>query len=626
MALSRQLRHRPLASACFIVLMALFGSPRALAGAPSYCSVSGTPLPAPVVEGGAFGFSVAADASASTIAVGQPDAEGGVGLQYAYNQVALCAYQSYALPTPPAPAAADSGEDPGMMGMMTALSRDGKWMAVAGNLEADNTMAQVYIYRRQSNDSSGGFTFHQKLPLQAAPAAAAGAGPGTVHAGSLSISRDGRLVAISWSVYGDGLDVSSPDPYGAPSVAVQGSAQLYRRASEAGLYKRAQADLARISPPYARTQFFGANSYIVAAGTLLAVSTRVVDAARPGLGSPAIVVYRRLSKTGAFAYANTLKTPVSDGTFVMTESGSHLAVLQGSDVVVYVLEGSLSTGKFVFNKRCTMDGTDMDLQATFTKMAMTVASGTLRLAIGNSLDSVFVWSLPLGGKRAYSDGSCPAVLDGTLTGGAGSRFGAALAVSENGRTLVVGVPGGGADGDTGVLVVDIAPPRPPPSPAPSALAPPPSASGAALDSSYYLTNPSTVLVSARRGSVGVPASQPFDLNAWSRGSPGGAPYSAESGYSIAPVNPYMSGGTTVQNSVVSVTSVLRGLGLTTAALRNVAANVAAARTAGWCARRPAPAAAGQLASDTIRAHTSVCGGHAARHTLCVPAAPRQAAA
>ena len=48
----------------------------------------------------------------------------------------------------------------------------------------------------------------------------------------------------------------------------------------------------------------------------------------------------------------------------MTENGSHLAVVRGSDVHVYVREGDLATGKFVYNKRCTLVGGDMNLQAS----------------------------------------------------------------------------------------------------------------------------------------------------------------------------------------------------------------------------------------------------------------------
>ena len=338
-----------------------------LAGAPTYCATTGTPLQTPVVEGGSFGFSVATDAVGSTIAVGQPDAEEGRGLMYAYNQVALCAYQSYDLPIPSqTEIAAASGVSPasvpppGMVGMMSALSRDGRWLAVAGNLEADNTMAQVYVYRRQSNDSTGGFIFHQKLTLQPAPTADGAAAPGKVYAGSLSISRDGRLLLVSWSVYGQGLDGESDDPYGPPSESVQGSAQLYRR-NEAGRYSRAQADLSRLSPQYSKTQYFGANSYVVGDGAVIGISTRVIDKSRPSSGAPAIVIFRRTS-TGAFELLTTLKTPGSDGTFVMTESGSHLAVVRGSDVHLYVREGDLSTGKTVYNKRCTLVGEDMNLE------------------------------------------------------------------------------------------------------------------------------------------------------------------------------------------------------------------------------------------------------------------------
>jgi hypothetical protein len=307
---------------------------------------------------------VSTDETGATIAVGQPDAEGGQGLMYAYNQVALCAYQSYDLPIPTPAQLAAAGVDaaaapPGTMGMMTAMSRDGRWLAVAGALEASNTMAQVYIYRRQSNDSTGGFLFHQKLALQPAPPQGSG-GSGRVYAGSLSLSREGRLVLVSWSVYGQGLSGESEDPYGAPSLGVQGSAQLYRR-NDAGHYSRAQADLSRLAPPYAKTQFFGANSYVVGDGNVIAISTRVIDKARAGAGSPAIVIFRRTA-SGSFELLTTLKTPGSDGTFVMAESGSHLAVVRGSDVHVYVREGDLSAGKTVYNKRCTLVGEDMNLE------------------------------------------------------------------------------------------------------------------------------------------------------------------------------------------------------------------------------------------------------------------------
>jgi hypothetical protein len=120
---------------------------RAGAG-PSYCSGTGTPLQSPVVGGGSFGFSVSANSDASTVVVGQPDAVSGQGLVYAYNHVALCAYQSYELPTPPVPATKAAGEAPGLLGMMTAMSRDGRWLAVAGTLEAGSTMAQVQEGRR----------------------------------------------------------------------------------------------------------------------------------------------------------------------------------------------------------------------------------------------------------------------------------------------------------------------------------------------------------------------------------------------------------------------------------------------------------------------------------------------
>jgi hypothetical protein len=209
---------------------------------------------------------------------------------------------------------------------------------------------------------------------------------------------------------------------------------------------------------------------------------------------------------------------------------------------------------------------------------------TLRLAVANSLDSVFVWSIPLGGQRAYSDGGCPAALDATLTGADGSQFGAALALSSGGKALVIGVPGAAGSPDAAVLVADVGPPK---AASPAASAPPPAgyagllyspkaSAATATDNTYFVTNPSSVLVSARRGSVGVPAPQAFSLSSWASGSPGGAPYSAAAGYSIAPVDPYTSGGTSVQSTLVSMTSVLKNLGLGTAAVR---AAVSGLRTA-----------------------------------------------
>jgi hypothetical protein len=330
-------------------------------GHPTYCSKTGTPLQAPVVGGGSFGFSVATDEHAGTVVVGQPDATDGLGIVYAYNQIALCAYQSYELPTPPTPATKADGEPPGLLGMMTALSRDGRWLAVAGTLEGSSTMAQVYIYRRQSNDSTGGFLLHQKLSLQPAPTADPDTPAGSVYAGSLSMSKDGRLVLVSWSVYGAGLNADSADPYGAPSDEVYGSSQLYRRLSDAGRYTRAQGDLGRLAPQLARTQYFGANSLVVGDGSIVAVSTRLIDKTRADKGAPAIIVYRRTA-TGLFELLTTLRVPDSDGTFVMTDSGSHLAVVRGSDVTVYVREGDLSKGKTVYNKRCSLLGQDMNLE------------------------------------------------------------------------------------------------------------------------------------------------------------------------------------------------------------------------------------------------------------------------
>jgi hypothetical protein len=218
-------------------------------------------------------------------------------------------------------------------------------------------------------------------------------------------------------------------------------------------------------------------------------------------------------------------------------------------------------------------------------MAVTVSNNaTLRLAVGNSLDSVFLWSIPLGGRRAYKDGTCPSTLDRTLTGDSGSQFGTSLAVSEDGKTLVIGVPGSAQSPDPSVLVVDIEPPKPSAAPAPGAAGAaggrgglgglfynPKASKDVALDNSYFVNNPSSVLVSARRGSVGVPAPQPFDANSWAMGSPGGAPYNPNLGYSIAPNNPYISGGKPTKpiqaSSALGLLSALGGLGLSTAAVR-----------------------------------------------------------
>jgi hypothetical protein len=224
-------------------------------------------------------------------------------------------------------------------------------------------------------------------------------------------------------------------------------------------------------------------------------------------------------------------------------------------------------------------------------MALAVANNvTLRLAVSNSLDSVFVWSIPLGGQRAYSDSTCPCTLDATLAGADNSQFGASVALSSNGKTLVVGVPGTSDAPDAAVLVADIAPQKPAPSaaasPAPTGYAgllySSKASTAAATDNTYFVGNPSSVLISARRGSVGVPAPQSFSLSSWAAGSPGGAPYSAASGYSISPNDPYTSGGTAVQSTVVSMTSALKGLGLTTAAIKAAAASL----------RTPAATAAG----------------------------------
>jgi len=215
----------------------------------------------------------------------------------------------------------------------------------------------------------------------------------------------------------------------------------------------------------------------------------------------------------------------------------------------------------------------------YTKLSMTVANNsTLRLGVGNSLDSVFLWNIPLGGRRAYSDGTCPASLDRTLTGSSGSQFGTALSISDNGKTLVVGAPGSAQHPDPQVLMVDIelpkvAAPAPPPgqrgfgglllSKKPKAAS-----SNVNLDNTYFVNNPSSVLVSARRGGVGVPAPQPFDLNSWAMGSPGGAPYNPALGYSISPQNPYMSGGRPVKaSSTLGLLSAMSGLGLSTAAIK-----------------------------------------------------------
>jgi hypothetical protein len=216
-------------------------------------------------------------------------------------------------------------------------------------------------------------------------------------------------------------------------------------------------------------------------------------------------------------------------------------------------------------------------------MAVTVSNNaTLRLAVGNSLDSVFLWSVPLGGKRAYKDGTCPSTLDRTLTGDSGSQFGTSLAVSEDGKTLVIGVPGSAQSPDPSVLLVDIEPPKPVSAKAAGqqggARGPlgglfynPKASKETPLDNTYFVNNPSSVLVSARRGSVGVPAPQPFDLNSWARGSPGGAPYNPDLGYSIAPNNPYISGGKPTRpvqaSSALGLLSALGGLGLSTAAVR-----------------------------------------------------------
>jgi len=210
-------------------------------------------------------------------------------------------------------------------------------------------------------------------------------------------------------------------------------------------------------------------------------------------------------------------------------------------------------------------------------------NSTLRLVVSNMLDSVFVWSIPLGGTKSYSDGTCPCTLDATLTGESNSQFGASVAISETGKTLVVGVPGSsGATDDGAVLLVDIAPAKQSPAPAPATSGPSGAlsssqAANVALDSSYFVTNPSTVIISPRRGTVGVPAAQSFNLNSWAAGSPGGAAYdSSSAGYSIAPQNPYQSGGTSVQSTMITVTSALKGLGLTTSVLKNAAAMIKAA--------------------------------------------------
>lgn len=235
-----------------VLLAALLLGPTARAAAPSYCARTGTPLPAPVVEAGSFGFSVSADEKGSTIAVGQPDATNQAGIVYNYNQVRLCGYRSYELPAPPPPPAPGAAP-PGLLGMMTALSRDGRVMAVAGGLEAGGLTPQLYIYTRQSNDSTGGFELAQRLA--AAPAlanASRGEGAGRVYAGSLSVSRDGRIVLASWSVYGAGRSAESPDPYGPPAATPVGAAQLFRRGAT-GRWARGQ-DLVLAAPPLGRTQ------------------------------------------------------------------------------------------------------------------------------------------------------------------------------------------------------------------------------------------------------------------------------------------------------------------------------------------------------------------------------------
>jgi hypothetical protein len=102
----------------------------------------------------------------------------------------------------------------------------------------------------------------------------------------------------------------------------------------------------------------------------------------------------------------------------------------------------------------------------------------------------------------------------------------------------------------------------------SAASAPGTQAAAPLDNTYFTSNPSTVLVSPRRGSVGVPAPQPFDPNSWAQGSPGGAPYNPQLGYSIAPQNPYVSGGKPVPASAaLGLLSAMGGLGLSTAALK-----------------------------------------------------------
>ena len=213
-----------------------------------------------------------------------------------------------------------------------------------------------------------------------------------------------------------------------------------------------------------------------------------------------------------------------------------------------------------------------------TRIVMTIAGTTLRVVVSNSADTVFVWSIPLGGSRAYTDGTCPANLDGTISRDPGSSFGTALAISENGHTLVIGGPGSASNpGLASVVVADITPPPLSPSPGTSAASlattpGTPEVGSTALDSTYYQTNPSTVLISPRRGTVGVPAPQKFSLSSWAAGSPGGAPYAASNGYSISPNDPYESGGTPVRASLVGVTSALRGLGLTTAALQAAASS------------------------------------------------------
>ncbi|KAF8060498.1 histidine--tRNA ligase [Scenedesmus sp. PABB004] len=400
--------------------------------------------PPSLPDGSLFGVSLAASADGAVAVAGAPlggaAAAPGRALVLRRGSAAACDY----VPAPLAPPADGSASRD--FGAQAALSANGATLLVLGGAEAApgagaaaGERPVTHVYRRATG--GGGYAHLQRLPC--APRAA------PVGALAASVSARGEVLVVSFAIGGDG----STDRRGSAQVFVQNGTRGYVLLQ----------DLAELSMPAGPSREFGAASAISADGGVIAVAA--ASATDPAVKHT--YLYLRDAATGRFKTVFSLRhAPLASAASTLgrgaspTDGGGALALsqagrflLRSEGPALAVFESARAGAAATWLRRCTLAAPPgFDLRAGGYALSAVEASGSRAkfaagaVAADHGAGAAVLWHLD-----TSKPGSCPwrPAEVHMLSGDPLASFGAAVALSGDGKLLLVGAPtapDGGAAG------------------------------------------------------------------------------------------------------------------------------------------------------------------------------------